>query len=152
MTSWQNRFWAKVDKGSDAECWEWTASRNSYGYGQLAVVLPSGKRPRLAHRLSWELHVGPIPEGMCILHRCDNPPCVNPSHLFIGTKADNYRDMRAKGRDGSYNRQKTHCKHGHPLSGDNPYVTRGERRCRECGRATALRAYYKRKSLTEIAR
>ena len=153
MATWQERFWAKVNKGTDAECWEWNASRNSFGYGQLTIVGPNGKRPRTTHRLSWELHVGPIPEGMCILHRCDNPPCVNPAHLFIGTKADNYRDMRAKGRDGSYNRQKTHCKYGHPFAGDNLVVLpSGERRCRTCDRTRSLRAYYKRKQLAEIAR
>ena len=72
----------------------WTGTRFASGYGRITQ---NGKRAR-AHRVAFELFVGPIPSGMHVLHRCDNPPCVNPSHLFIGTHLDNMRDMEAKGR------------------------------------------------------
>lgn len=73
-------------KKSD-ECWPWTGSTNKV-YGKIRV----GKRSVAAHRLSWELHNGPIPEGKFILHRCDNPLCVNPNHLYCGTQSDNLSD------------------------------------------------------------
>ncbi len=82
-------------------CWEWTGVRR-YGYGKFHETVERG-RPRrqvLAHRRSWELHNGPIPGGMHVLHRCDNPPCINPAHLFLGTPADNMRDKMFKGRAG----------------------------------------------------
>jgi hypothetical protein len=89
------RFWAKVDVRGPDQCWEWTGSVNEHGYGKLAIKSKVGAK---AHRLSWEINCGPIPDGACVLHKCDNPPCVNPSHLFLGTKKDNTHDMRAKGR------------------------------------------------------
>ena len=88
------RFWEKVDKSG--ECWIWTAARQKFGYGKFAVA--KGGPFVCAHRFSYEDQVGPIPEGMLVLHHCDNPPCVRPSHLFLGTQADNYADMRSKGR------------------------------------------------------
>jgi hypothetical protein len=88
------RFWSKVDKRGPDECWEWKAKCNPNGYGQFRV-----KEHTTAHRVSWELTNGPIPEGLYVCHRCDNPPCVNPAHLFLGTAQDNARDMVKKGRD-----------------------------------------------------
>jgi hypothetical protein len=85
------RFWQKVDKTET--CWNWTSSLNSKGYGQLALK----HYPLLAHRLSYAIHRGE-PGAMYVLHRCDNPRCVNPDHLFLGTVHDNNRDMFAKGR------------------------------------------------------
>jgi hypothetical protein len=86
------RFWAKVSKGDG--CWIWTGSRNPKGYGRLNT----GNRVRLAHAISWELSHGAVPDGLWVLHRCDNPPCVRPDHLWLGTAADNTADMVAKGR------------------------------------------------------
>ncbi len=87
------RFWLKVEKTS--RCWNWIAATNGVGYG----VISAGAM-RLAHRIAWTMKNGAIPRGMFVLHRCDNPRCVRPSHLFLGTQADNMRDMREKGRHG----------------------------------------------------
>lgn len=75
-------------------CWRWAATVDRRGYGKFAVF----GSPRAAHQVSWVLYRGYLPEGQFVLHRCDNPSCVNPDHLFLGTHTDNMRDMRAKGR------------------------------------------------------
>ena len=89
------RFWSKVDKRSPKGCWDWTASLRPDGYGQFSL----GTMVK-ANRASWLLSYGPIPQGLSVLHRCDNRRCVRPDHLFLGTQADNIRDMVAKGRRG----------------------------------------------------
>jgi hypothetical protein len=95
------RFWMRVDKDGPTlvpelgPCWIWTAARGDHGYGTFC---PAGAPNVGAHRYSYELHHGPIAEGLLACHRCDNPPCVNPGHLFAGTHSDNMRDMVAKGR------------------------------------------------------
>lgn len=92
------RFWSKVRKSE--HCWIWTASFNGL-YGQFWY---NGK-VELAHRASWLIHFGSIPEGLNVLHSCDNPPCVNPGHLLTGLQIDNIRDMDSKGRRGDSSRQ-----------------------------------------------
>lgn len=98
MTDLIDRFWAKVDRGEPGECWEWSGYCNDEAGGHGAFRVSRAKVDK-SHRFSWELHNGPIPVGMCVLHRCDNPPCVNPHHLFLGTQRDNIADMVAKGRN-----------------------------------------------------
>ena len=88
------RFWDKVEILGPDECWEWIASCNDDGYGQFCINGVVGR----AHRFSYELHKGPIPEGMLILHSCHNPPCVNPYHLRLGTVQDNMDDKVNAGR------------------------------------------------------
>lgn len=88
------RFWRFVDKAEG--CWEWSGPRFPTGYGFLKDS--STKRNRMAHRVSWEIHYGPIPKGLHCCHRCDNRSCVNPAHLFIGTAKDNMVDRDRKGR------------------------------------------------------
>lgn len=99
--SLEERFWDHILIGET--CWAWTGGKDSFGYGKLWRGL--GKTGRaLAHRVSWELFYGPIPPGLQVLHRCDNPFCVCPGHLFLGTQKDNMVDMVFKGR-GRWNKK-----------------------------------------------
>lgn len=90
-----DRFWAKVDKSES--CWVWTAGTVPGGYGFIRMR-GREKTSGMAHRISWELHNGPVPTGMYVMHICDNPPCVRPDHLRLGTPQENTQDAIAKGR------------------------------------------------------
>ena len=91
------RFWEKVNKTDT--CWNWTGSKRNKGYGAFVFARPDGKVVQgRAHRFSYEIHKEEIPKGLFVLHKCDNPACVNPDHLFLGTNQDNVDDMMRKGR------------------------------------------------------
>ncbi len=121
----RTRFWSHVTIVESENCWIWAASTSKGGYGQ--VKIRERRSNMRAHRVAWELTNGPIPDGLCILHRCDVPRCVNPGHLFVGTIGDNNRDMATKGRN-------VMQQPGGPVTGDNHWshrnpekVTRGEK-------------------------
>lgn len=90
------RFWEKVAKKGDNDCWEWTATKNQQGYGMF--IVNGGESPWQAHRLAYKYTYGAVPEGMHILHGCDNPSCVNPKHLHPGTRSDNMKEAFARKR------------------------------------------------------
>lgn len=117
----RRRYTVRVDEYG--ECREWEGSRYASGYG---AKWENGKMRR-AHRVEWEKHYGPIPEGMWVLHKCDNPPCCNIDHLWLGTRRDNERDKVNKGRH--HHSRKTTCPQGHAYTGLNK---RGNRICRIC--------------------
>lgn len=132
----QKRFSEKYKVDESTGCWVWNACKDTKGYGLFQMgQRPTGSyKASAAHRVSWQIHKGEIPKGMNVLHKCDNPPCVNPDHLFLGTQQDNTNDMIKKGR-GIANRRLeiTHCKKGHPLYGDNIRKSmKNGRVCRIC--------------------
>lgn len=142
----RERFFRHVDVIlQDDSCWLWLGTRNRRsGYGRFRL----NGRLLAAHRVAWEFEFDPIPDGMNVLHRCDNPPCVRPSHLFLGTQQDNVDDMVAKGRDhfDAFIReaQKIHvrqqrsasaCRQGHKYTVANTRIQGGRRRCRACAAA-----------------
>jgi hypothetical protein len=152
-----SQFLSKTAK--TGSCWLWLGSVNKDGYGKTKLA---GKH-MTTHRLSWIFHRGPIPEGLEVLHTCDNPPCVNPDHLWLGTNLDNQRDAAEKGRHAGYSkspvklaatqincrkaaikaaelrRSATHCKNGHEYLEENIYSYKGERHCKLCRQAADRR-------------
>lgn len=134
----ENRFWTAISESVNG-CWIWQRYVNPMTrYATLSI----GGVKIYAHRFSYELHYGKIPPGLCVCHKCDNPSCVNPGHLFLGTYKDNNLDMVSKGRH--HLASKTHCKNGHPLSGENLTGNRRTGRlCRVCQRQ-AKRRYKQR--------
>lgn len=132
MTSLGERFWSKVDCGDG--CWEWTAARHRSGYGvfQLGVG-----RQISAHRQAWVLARGAIPEGLWVLHHCDNRGCVRPEHLYVGTPGDNARDREERCPTSLSN--SVTCALGHAYTAENTYQYKRQRWCRACGRIRARR-------------
>jgi len=116
-------LWEKISKyiPFSSGCWEWAGRRDRHGYGGLTI----DRRTKKAHRVVYEALVGSIPDGMVLDHLCRNPPCVNPQHLDVCTQAENVRR-------GAIPPRQTHCKKGHPLSGENLRVYRHQRNCRKC--------------------
>lgn len=95
----EQRFWGFLPDRELGSCWPWTGQLHKDGYGLISTSRPN-KRARLAHRVAYEIMIGPIPDGLNVLHSCDNPPCCNAyEHLFLGTQADNVADCIAKGRE-----------------------------------------------------
>lgn len=129
-----DRFWSKVDASGD--CWEWTAATAGRGYGHLVVAGVD----RYAHRVAWEMLVGPIPEGLQLDHLCRNIRCVNPDHLEPVTRQENIRRAFPRRGVNHRNAQKTHCKRGHLLAGSN-LVPAEHRYCRECRNLRDRREY-----------
>jgi hypothetical protein len=131
-----SRFWSKVKLGEPDECWEWTAGHDGRGYGQFWA----NGRTRRAPQVAWEIYnLTEFPKGKGACHTCDNPPCVNPSHIWPGTQKENSHDCVRKGRHvpatSPWNRGITHCKSGHEFTPANTYVTAaGYRQCQACMR------------------
>jgi hypothetical protein len=136
------RFWDKVKIAGPDECWEWQAHIGGNSYGKLTF----NRTTYSAHRFCFMLEHHEIPDGMFVMHTCDNRICVNPKHLKLGTHKDNMRDMATKGRSRNQNKYKTHCPRGHMFSPENTSITkRGSRVCKECKRIRS-REYYARRS------
>ena len=131
--SLRERFYKRVPHRPIDGCWVWRGCAPEE-YGRLW----DGAKLERAHRISYALHIGPVPDDMFVLHECDNPPCVNPSHLFLGTAGDNARDRAAKGRNGNSGRPcvswDSLCKRGHPRAEYGRINAQGRMICLECKR------------------
>lgn len=130
----EDRFWTKVRVVDDeTSCWEWLSAKNYGGYGKIALG-GSTHAWALAHRVSLEIATGhAIPEGLSVCHSCDNPGCVRPNHLWLGTHTENMYDMCSKGRVSGGNHNLETCFKGHPFDENNTiYQRNGRRRCRVC--------------------
>lgn len=134
------RFWNNVEMIPFHDCWEWSGATKSRGYGSLGVS--STRRSEGAHRISWMIHYGIIPKGLCVCHKCDNPGCVKPDHLFLGTYKDNMLDCSRKGRH--HETKRTKCEKGHIF--DNPSL-KGTKRCSLCHREFLFNERWKRYDL-----
>lgn len=134
-----DRFYLRLKRTANG-CIEWTGTTKTSGYGTIKI---DGVSVR-THRLAWEIANGPIPDGLWVLHHCDNRSCCNVDHLFLGTHADNMADKTAKGR-GNF-QKKTHCPQGHPYDEANTQIrTNGRhRQCRTCRRESCRRQRAKR--------
>jgi hypothetical protein len=138
----EDRFLKFVDV--DLECWNWTGALSDKGYGRFML---DGRNSH-AHRVAYMLWVGEIPEGLSVCHKCDNPRCVRPQHLFVGSNSDNQQDSVSKGRH--WQVSKTACANGHPYTEDNIYYRKGSKRgriCKICANRQSKETYERTKSL-----
>lgn len=132
------RFWSKVDCGTDDECWEWIACKDSNGYGQFRL---NDKRVS-PHRLAYELECGSIPNGYDIHHKCNNPACANPYHLMAVTTREHIVNLSPNSLQYKESRR-THCIRGHEYTEENTYIYNGSRNCRICVLNRNRRRYYR---------
>lgn len=143
-----HRLLRRVEPDPNTGCWNWQGSRRGFGYGALSL----NGRTKSAHRVSYEVFTGPIPGGQVVRHKCDNPPCVNPGHLVLGSQADNTADMVERGRHPSS--QRVRCKNNHELREPNLVKSdkgRGARNCLACKRARGYLQYSPGRDLIEVA-
>lgn len=140
--SQKNRFFKKIITEPNTGCFLWTNAEDGCGYGWFRI---NGKMCR-AHRISWMINKGNIPNNKLVLHKCDTPQCVNPEHLFLGSNLDNAKDKVKKNRQWKLGApKKNKCKNDHFFSGDNLYVNdNGRRTCRACSIASSKK-YRERK-------
>lgn len=128
------RFWDRVGPLTSTGCREWQGPKDELGRAMFRL---DGKNIR-THRAAYLLAIGPIPEGFCVCHRCDNPPCCEPTHLFLGTQANNVDDMIQKRRH--YKQRVTHCPQGHEYTPENTRVgPDGGRYCRKCNVTSTMK-------------
>lgn len=125
------RFWAQAEKRGPDECWPWTGATHGNGYGRIRA----GRRVRPAHQVAWEIENGkPFPPGAYGCHRCDNPICVNPAHIWPGTHSENIQDAVRKGRFSNRIKPGNVCRSGHQLTAETIIIQAGRPRCLVCQR------------------
>lgn len=134
----EQQYWSRMSVTA-AGCWEWNGTRDEHNYGRIHLKY----RHRGAHRVVYEMLVGPIPDGLQLDHLCRNPPCVNPAHLEPVTQREN---LLRGNTLAAANAAKTHCPQGHEYTPENTYQSAGKRRCRRCESAAGARRYQRRKA------
>jgi len=146
----EEKFWSKVTKTDG--CWMWGGVKTLKGYGIIRVGGRVDPKNLRAHRISWLLHNGPVPRGLMVCHHCDNPSCVRPDHLFVGTAVDNVHDSIKKGRfcRGWICKKQDFCQRGHRMVDPNIRYDRSrngtmKRKCRACVNASYRRRYHLRR-------